>query len=381
MLRSCVAFAWTNLVRGDRMRFGVAIAGAMVAIFMLLVHLAFLRAVEHKATQVYGLFDAEIVMVSDRYQFLYRMADFPSARLRQAVSVPGIESAAAVRVASSRWVSESTDAQSSLLLIGIDPDPAFLRDPDMRAAAAALRVPRSVLFDRNSDAEVGALRVGDTGRIGVQPATIAGSYALGLPMYAAATAIVSNGDFPFYSGEDPRRMQLGLLRLSSGADADRTVAALRRALPDDVRVMTRTALMAHEAAYFIEVKPLGIMMRTGLVIGLIVGAVALFQIMSSQIESRMRDFAVLRAMGFSASYTYAVGTWQLLLMGALAFAAAWLLAIPVFDLVSRKSHLSLPLDGWLLGTGLAWCVPMMASAALPLLRAARAEPARLFATA
>jgi putative ABC transport system permease protein len=381
MLRSCIAFAWINLVRGDRVRFAVAIAGAVVAIFILLVHLAFLRAVEHKAAQVYGLFDAEVVMISDRYQFLYRMADFPSARLRQAVSVPGVGAAAAVRVTSSRWLSERNGAQSSLLLIGIDPDPVFLKDADLRAAASGLKSPRRVLFDRRADPEVGRLRSGDTGYIGYQPATVAGSYELGLPMYAAATAIVANSDFAFYSGEDPRRIQLGLLRLAPGTDPDAAVDALRRTLPDDVRVMTRAALMDQEAHYFVEVKPLGIMMKAGLAIGLLVGAVALFQIMSSQIESRMRDFAVLRAMGFSAGYTYAVGAWQLLLMGAAAFAAAWLVAMPVFALVSRKSHLFLPLDAWLLGAAAALCLPMIASAALPLVRAARAEPARLFGAA
>jgi putative ABC transport system permease protein len=381
MLRSCIAFAWVNLVRGDRVRFAVAIAGAVVAIFILLVHLAFLRAVEHKAAQVYGLFDADLVMVSDRYQFLYRMADFPSARLRQAVSVAGVDAAAAVRVTASKWVSGRNGAQSSLLLIGIDPDPVFIRDPGLRAAAPELRVPRRALLDRHSDAEVGSVKSGDTGYIGVQPATVAGWYELGLPMYAAATAIVSNSDFSFYSAEDPRRIQLGLLRLAPGADAGSVVDALRRALPDDVRVMTRAALMAREAHYFVEVKPLGIMMRAGLVIGLLVGAVALFQIMSSQVESRMRDFAVLRAMGFSAAYTYAVGAWQLLLMGAVALTAAWLVATPVFEIVSRKSHLFLPLDAWLFGTLLVLCVPMIASAALPLVRAARAEPAGLFGAA
>jgi len=198
-------------------------------------------------------------------------------------------------------------------------------------------------------------------------------------MYAAATAIVSNSDFAYYSGEPADRIQLGLLRLAPGADVGASVAALRRALPEDVRVMSREALMAQEAHYFVEVKPLGIMMRTGLVIGLIVGAIALYQVMSSQIESRLRDFAVLRAMGFGAGYTYAVGAWQLLIMGSAAFAVAWLGAIPLFALVSDKSHLFLPLDGTLLGTAAALCVPMIASAALPLVRAARAEPARLFA--
>ena len=379
MLRSCAAFAWLNLVRGDRVRLSVAIGGAVVAIYIVLIHLAFLRAVEHKAAQLYSLFDADVVIVSDRYQFVYRMGDFPAARVRQALSVEGVEAGSAVRVSASRWVSLANGAQSSLLLIGIDPEPSFLGDPELRAAVPALRTPRTALLDRRADPELGRLRSGDAGQIGYRNVTVAGSYALGLPMYAAATAIVSNSDYAYYSGEPADRIQLGLLRLAPGADVGATVAALKSALPEDVRVMSREALMAREAHYFVEVKPLGIMMRTGLVIGLIVGAIALFQVMSSQIEARQRDFAVLRAMGFGAGYTYAVGAWQLLVMGSAAFAVAWLGAIPLFAVVSDRSHLYLPLDGTLLGAAAALCVPMIASAALPLVRAARAEPARLFA--
>ena len=381
MLRSCVAFAWLNLVRGDRVRLAVAIGGAMVAIYIVIVHLAFLRAVEHKAAQLYSLFDAEVAMISDRYQFVYRMGDFPAARLRQALSVGGVDAASAVRVSASRWVSLPNGAQSSLLLIGIEPDPAFLKDPELRANAPALRTPRTALLDRLADPELGRHQSGDAARIGDRNVTVAGSYALGLPMYAAATAIVANGDFPYYTGEPADRVQLGLLRLAPGADVGESVAALRAALPQDVRVMSREALMAREAHYFVEVKPLGIMMRTGLVIGLIVGAIALYQVMSSQVESRLGDFAVLRAMGFGAFYTHAVGAAQLAMIGGAAFAAAWLGAIPLFAVVSDRSHLFLPLDGELFGTALALCVPMIASAAAPLVRAARAEPARLFAAA
>ena len=381
MLRSCLSFAWLNLARGDRVRLAVAIGGATVAIFIVLLHVAFLRAVEHKAAQVYGLFDADVVMVSDRYQFLYRMGDFPAARLRQALSVPGVDRTSAVRISASRWVAPDTGAQSSLLLIGIDPNPDFIADAELRDAVAELHAPRRVLVDRRSDAEVASVKVGESARIGPQPALVAGTYALGLPMYASATAVVANGDFSLYSGDDPQRMQLGLVKLERGADAKAVLAALAKAVPEDVRVMTREQLMTKEAHYFVEVKPLGVMMRTGLAIGLIVGAVALFQVMSAQIEARLRDFAVLRATGFSAAYTYAIGAWQLLLLGAVSFALAWLAVWPVFAVVSAKSHLSLPLDSTLLGAGIALCVPMIASAAWPLLRAAHADPARLFARA
>jgi putative ABC transport system permease protein len=381
MLRSCVSFAWLNLARGDRVRLAVAIGGATVAIFIVLVQIAFLRAVEHKATQVYALFDAEVVMVSERYQFLYRMGEFPVARLRQALSVPGVAAASPVHVSSSRWVAKDSGAQSSLLLIGIDPDPEFIADGELRTAVARLGQPRHALIDRNADPEVGSVPVGASGKIGMQPALIVGTYALGLPMYAAATAIVSNGDFGLYAGEDPQRTQLGLIKLERGAKTKDVLAALSKALPEDVRVMTRDALMAKEAHYFVEVKPLGVMMRTGLAIGLVVGAVALFQVMSAQIEARLKDFAVLRATGFSAGFTYAIGASQLLLLGLASFVLAWLGVWPIFAVVGAKSHLFLPLDLTLLGTGIVLCVPMIASAAWPLTRAAHADPAALFARA
>ena len=381
MLRSCISFAWLNLARGDRVRLAVAVGGATVAIFIVLVHVAFLRAVEHKSTQVYGLFDADLVMISDRYQFLYRMGEFPAARLRQALSVPGVAAASPVRISASRWVAKDSGAQSSLLLIGIDPNPDFIADAELKRAASLLGPPRHALIDSRADPDVGNVKVGDSGHIGAQPALIVGTYGLGLPMYAAATAVVANGDFGLYTGDSPQRMQLGLIKLAQDAKKKEVVAALAEALPGDVRVMTRDALMKKEAHYFVEVKPLGIMMRTGLAIGLLVGAVALFQVMSAQIEARLRDFAVLRATGFSAAYTYAIGAWQLLLLGAASFALAWVAVWPVLALVSAKSHLFLPLDWTLLGAGLVLCAPMIALAAWPLARAAHADPAGLFARA
>jgi hypothetical protein len=65
-------------------------------------------------------------------------------------------------------------------------------------------------------------------------------------------------------------------------------------------------------------------------------------------------------------------------MGAAAFSIAWMLAVPVFRGIGQASHLSMPLDGTLLWVSLLLCAPMMASAAVPLARASRADPAGLF---
>jgi putative ABC transport system permease protein len=378
-MRACLGFALKSLARGDRVRLAVAVLGAFGAMFVVLLHLAFLRAVEHKAAQVYGLFDAPIVMVSDRYQFLYRMDGFPPPRLSQALSQPEVEAVAAVSIDNMGWNAPHTGEESSLILIGIDLEPAFIHDEALRASLGALGAPRRILFDRRSNPDVGAPGLGATGSIGSRPATIVGFYELGLPMYAAATAIVSNADFSYYTGRDHSSVQLGLVRLKPGADVHAALSRLQAALPGDVRVQTRADLMEREARYFVEVKPLGIMLRAGLIIGLIVGAVALFQIMSSQVGSRMHEFAVLRAMGFAGRFVYGIGAWQLALLGLGAFLAAWLAAVPVFGYIEGVSTLVMALDRGLFAGAAALCMVMVLAAAAPLRRAGRADPTALFA--
>ena len=138
-MSDCLNFAWLNLRRGDRLRVLVAVAGAGVAIFVVLLHLAFLRAVQDKASQVYDLFNADVVLVSDRFQFLYNMPEFPVARLRQANSHPAVAGMGAVSIASSHWLAPETEAISSLILIGLDVGPEFIRDGALRALLPSLQ--------------------------------------------------------------------------------------------------------------------------------------------------------------------------------------------------------------------------------------------------
>jgi putative ABC transport system permease protein len=371
-------FAWRNLWRGDRLRALVAVAGAGMASFVVLLHLTFLHTVGEKASQLYDLFDADVVLVSSRFQFLYNIPEFPLARLRQADALEGVESMAAVSIGSTQWQAEKTQALSSMLIIGIDASPVFLKDQDIRLGMEKLKHARQILLDRYSGGDVGDIEVGLNGRIGGQSATVAGLYSLGLPMYAESTAIVSRSAFQLYTDQDPLRIALGLLRLQAGLDAADYSARLNALLPDDVRAMPIATLRKQEQDYFLDVKPLGIMVRFGLLVGLLVGAAALYQALASQIEARQKDFAVLRAMGFSARFTYRVGAFQLLILGGLAFGLAWLAALPTFAVIGRLTGLSMTADWRLLAESSLLCLPMMATAALPVLRAGKAEPARLF---
>ena len=64
-------------------------------------------------------------------------------------------------------------------------------------------------------------------------------------------------------------------------------------------IMTRQELIDREENYFVNVKPVGIMFRVGMLVAFIVGAVILYQILASEITNRLKEFATMKAMGYS----------------------------------------------------------------------------------
>src|SRR5690606_14655791 len=73
-------------LRQHRRRLFVAMAGIGVAIFMLLLQLAFLQGVRIQATRLFDEFQFDLAVVPATYQFLYSGGAFERVRLTQAMA-------------------------------------------------------------------------------------------------------------------------------------------------------------------------------------------------------------------------------------------------------------------------------------------------------
>ena len=67
-------------------------------------------------------------------------------------------------------------------------------------------------------------------------------------------------------------------------------------------VLTQAELVAHERHYWEEATPIGFIFAFGSLMGLIVGMVIVYQILFSDIASHLREYATLKAMGYSNFY-------------------------------------------------------------------------------
>ena len=174
-------------------------------------------------------------------------------------------------------------------------------------------------------------------------------------------------------------MALGLVKLSPGADRGKVIDALRVALPGDVQVLPRSALEADEQNFFVNVRPIGIMFTSGVVLALCVGAVIIYQILSSDITNRLREYATLKAMGHDDRFIRAVVIRQGLFYAALGGVPALPLSLILYAGVHAATNLPMVMTILRVVFVTILALGMSIGAALLAIRkVASADPAELF---
>jgi len=378
LLASCGLIAWQNLTQHVTRTLS-ALLGTTVAVFLLLLQVQLLQSVQTKATQLYDLFDFDLVVVSNTYQFMYAAQPFNAVRLAQARVDDAVDDVFALNIRVTDWFSKATGKESSLLLFGVDAKPAFIEDAALRRALPLLRQRGNVVIDAFSHRDFGALVPGATGRIRDREARVVARFELGLFFFADGSAVIANDYFPEFSGRSYVETSVGMIRVKRGRSVSAAKRRLRKTLPSDVLVFTRDELISQEQQYFVSVKPIGIMFRAGMVIAFVVGGAILYQVLSTEITTRLKEFATFKAIGFGPVFLYGIGVIQILLFAVVGFVCASFASIGVSTIIRSVIHLPMTLEPRLIAAVFGATILMCIVPGFVTLRRVRlADPAELY---
>jgi putative ABC transport system permease protein len=338
--------AWLNLMN-EKSRLVVAIAGVSFAVVLIFMNLGFLGALARTASEIYASFDAEVFLVSPLTLEISTSEPFPIERLYQAESVPGVERAMPLYVGYQQWRNPQTGISRAIFVYGINPnDPAFLL-PDLRQphALEALQQPDTVLMDRRSRPEFGPQQLGLETEASQRRVEVGGFYTLGGGFAADGTLITSDVNFARYFEPRPlSSVDLGMLKLQSGADPLRVRDELRQRLPQDVEVYTREEITNRDRAYWIGTTSTGFIFSLGVVVSLTVGAVIVYQILYTDIADHMKEYATLKAMGYSSRYLFGVVIQEAAILAVLGYLPGFVLALGLYELTLKGTGGSLPVS-------------------------------------
>ncbi|MBC7637872.1 MAG: FtsX-like permease family protein [Acetobacteraceae bacterium] len=208
-----------------------------------------------------------------------------------------------------------------------------------------------------------------------------GTFVIGGGMTTDGYLIVSDQTFlklfPRRVAGEPNHI---LLRLEPGADREAVTAELRERIPqyDTVARSLETA-MAKDTAFQTTQKPVGVIFGFGAIIGIMVGCIIVYQVLSTDVADHLREYATFKAIGYPQSFFLGIVFEEAFILAVFGFVPAVIITTGLYAIIAAATGLPLNMTvaraiGVLLGT-IAMCA---LSGAVATRRLAKANPADLF---
>ncbi len=380
-----VPLALRNLLANKR-RLVRSSAGIGFAVLLMLVQLGFERGFFDASLATVRQLDGDIVIISAS-KYAFGSADpFTPRILDSAAKVAGIASVAPLYASWQEflWKDPAGDRVYPVQAFGFDPDrPVFLL-PEIRAQAAQLKEEDAVIVDRLARSFLGmASGAGET-EINGRPVHFVGSFSLGPDFMRDGTVMMSQATFARHVLGPPQSaaalpVEFGIVKIAAGQDASTVQQALRTALPDQIRVLTKPQLVAFEHDFQADLSSAGPIFWLGTVVGFVVGMLISYQIIYTDLSDQLPQYATLKGMGYANGYLVRVVLEQAALSALAGYLPAWLLCLVVYRVIGAVSLLPLHMT-WgltLLSFGLTLGMCLL-SALLAVRRVIAADPAEVF---
>jgi len=299
-----VPLAWLQLTR-EKQRFSVAVAGIAFAVILMLVQLGLRDALYESATKLLDRLQGDIVITSSQYEYLFSTDHFSRRWLYSALALDEVEWVAPLYLGMGTWREPERFEERKILVIGYIPSTPLLDFPEVRQYSQEIQLPDLVLFDRASRPEYGpvvsmfARDHGVTTKVNGRRINVGGFFTLGPTFGSNAHLLTSDSNFlQIFRNRQQGLIDLGFIKLKSGADGNQVAAKLRAFMPRDVNVHTRQVLAEQEKNYWDRHLPLGFIFNLGSLMGLTVGGVVVYQILFADVNDQLSEYATLKALGY-----------------------------------------------------------------------------------
>jgi putative ABC transport system permease protein len=377
---------WIQLIH-NKVRFAMALAGVAFAVMLIFMQLGFMNMLFDTTVMLHKTLDAEVVIVSPTIRDITRPGGLPRRKLVQALGVPGVANVAPLYVATAEIIRPDNGLKGQMMMLGVDPDARTFKDAVVHRDVAKVKRLGSALFDRTSRGNfstyLDAIARGNepVAQIAKKNVPFVGIYTLGASFGNDGTIIVSTDTFVHLStNASTSVVGVGLVKLEPGANATVVPERLQQELgTTDVMVMTMDDFIVRSRNFLRNDSPIAYIFSFGVIIGLFVGTVIVIQILSTDVQDHLPEYATFKAIGFSDFRLLAIVYEQSFVLTVFGFLPGYLLALGLYQVVKIGvgMPIQMPLDRVFLVFGLT-AVMCAISGTIAMRRLRSADPAEVF---
>jgi putative ABC transport system permease protein len=385
-LQRRMPLGWLQLTQ-SKVQLVVALSGVAFADVLMLIQLGFQGVIESRGVVLHTKLNADIFIMSRRALNISEIYTFPRRRLYQAMDITGVQSADAIYISPIVWRNPQTREQKKLLMVGFNVDRPPLDFPEVNSQVELIKLPDTVLFDRQTTgkydriiSEVGAGKTVTT-EVGKRTVSIAGLFSIGSSFGADGYLMTSQDNFlRLFPIQSQTSISLGSVKVKPGYDPKQVVEQLRAYLPsDEVKVLTKQEYITAEVSYWNNQSPTGIIFNLGVIMGFIVGIIIVYQVLSTDVNSHIREYATFKAIGYSNTYLLGIVFEEALILAIFGFVPGFVISLGFYQLVSVATGLPIAMTFFravqVLTLTLIMC---MLSGAIATRKVQAADPADMF---
>jgi putative ABC transport system permease protein len=380
-----IPLAWLQLTREKR-RFCAALAGISFAVVLMLTQIGFQDALLSSVGLLNAHLAGDLILINPQYQNAVSPKTLTERRLYQALGDASVESVDGVYYGIGPFRNPVDGTERDIFMTAFTPHAALMNAPGVGENLEKLRNPGTVLFDSIRRPEFGPVAEAfqEKGTVVTEVlhrrVEIAGLFQLGTSFGADGNLVMSDETFlRLFPNRTRGLINVGLIRLKQGVDPDRAKPEIARILPSDVRVLTHQEYVDLERTYWTTNTPIGFIFKLGVMVGIFVGCIIVYQILYSDVTDHLPEYATLKATGYPDSYLFKVVMQQALILSVLGFFPGIAISQAVY-IVSRNATL-LPLQMSFTNGIVVYVLTVVMcgiSGALAMLRLKAADPAEIF---
>lgn len=373
-------------LRHEKVRFLTAICGVVFACILVFMQIGFKNALFESATLLQRTMSGDLYIEDKQSEALWRLVSFPRQDLYRALSVDGIESVSTLYSGQAPWRNPVTGVYRTALVLGLDPHDTVYSLNGLAENSDLLKMQDSVLFDELSRPEFGPVKelLAEKGTFPVEVAghrfDVVGTFKMGITFSADGNLIVNDSTFfKMFPMKSQSGVDVGIIKIKEGYEVEDIRQKLKKILPSDLRIMTKPEYIESEKAYWDDITPIGYIFNFGVVMGLFVGFVIVYQVLFNDITNHLHEYATLKAMGYDNTYFIKVVVCASVILIVTGFIPGWVICNALYKVVENSTFIDMNLSPQkVINTFFLISLMCFASALLAVRKLKSADPVDVF---
>ncbi len=390
MIRKDPPIAWLQL-RAQKAQTFAAIASISFITVLIFMQIGFRAAFLDALFELPRKLQGDLFLFSTATTSVQLPTGFSQRRLYQVSAFEGVESVTPLYFQSSK-VSKpvgKTGFSRGILVIGFPPIHNPLQIPEIDDNIQLLKEGGVFLFDRLSFSEFQPIiqEVAERGHkdilikgvLNMTRVSVKGLFPLGINKVWFGNMLTSDATFMDVFGRGREEINLGVIYLKPGGDPNRMQKELNEYLPADVTVRQKHEILGIELELFEFNTPLGTVFRFALGTAVLVGIIVLYQILFQLTSKYLREYATLKALGFSHGMLLSIVLTQAVTLAIIGYALGLGISYYSYDIMTEMTGMKHTMTNGVAAAVFALVnLISLISALLAIRKLREADPADLF---